>query len=311
MLAIRLEFTLGEFFEDGGIGTFTNRMAAVLGIQAADLRVVQAYEGSVVVVFQVFDPNDDPAALSTITETFVAAIPTVGNLFGGPVMSYDDGQVTVYMPGYDDSPGNTSNIDQWFDELDPTEDKEPKIKEVIEVKRIYVSADELEIEHGHLGLNVVVLGIAVLVGLVLVCLVYVLYRTFTKDKRTHEKIQSKVGRFKKNIDQLEDSSSFYASQSTIKPQSQYMPGQTDEFFYKNKKPRESLAHSETDMKNRTATGFGSQSQLESVHQQEHEQTERQLTEKEDAQQEGNPKSEVTPGLPEQTPDLAEQKPGHL
>jgi hypothetical protein len=232
MLAVRLEFTLGEFFEDGGIGTFTNRMAAVLGIQAADLRVVQAYEGSVVVVFQVFDPSDDPTVLGTIKEAFVAAMPTVGNLFGGPVMSYDDGQVTVYMPGYEETGDDSDGIEQWFDAVSPTEDKEPKVKEVIEVKRIYVGADE--IEHAHLGLNVIVLGIAVLVAVVLVCLVYVLYRTFTKERRTHEAITSNVGAFKKNLDQLEDSE-LYASQATIKPQSQYMPGKTDEFFYKKQR----------------------------------------------------------------------------
>jgi len=51
MLSVRLEWTMEEFFEDGGIGTFTARMAASLGIHAGDLKVVQAYEGSVIVVF--------------------------------------------------------------------------------------------------------------------------------------------------------------------------------------------------------------------------------------------------------------------
>ncbi len=63
MLSIRLEWTMEAFFEDGGIGTFTNRMAAALGIHAADLKVVQAYEGSVILVFQIFDPNDSSEAL--------------------------------------------------------------------------------------------------------------------------------------------------------------------------------------------------------------------------------------------------------
>ena len=63
MLSIRLEWTMEAFFADGGIGTFTSRMAAALGIHAADLKVVQAYEGSVIVDFQVFDPNNDSAAL--------------------------------------------------------------------------------------------------------------------------------------------------------------------------------------------------------------------------------------------------------
>lgn len=53
MLGIRLEFTLDEFFADGGVVSFTDRMAAVLGVHAADLKVVQVYEGSTIVQFQV------------------------------------------------------------------------------------------------------------------------------------------------------------------------------------------------------------------------------------------------------------------
>ena len=53
MLGIRLEFTLDEFFADGGVVTFADRMAAVLGIHAADVKVVAVYEGSTIVEFQV------------------------------------------------------------------------------------------------------------------------------------------------------------------------------------------------------------------------------------------------------------------
>jgi carbamoylphosphate synthase small subunit len=66
-------------------------MAAILGIHAADLKVVQAYEGSVIVVFQVFDPNDDAEALEAIEETFNEIIPTIGLALGAPVMSYSSG----------------------------------------------------------------------------------------------------------------------------------------------------------------------------------------------------------------------------
>jgi len=51
MLAIRLEFTFKEFFERGGITTFIDRMAAVIGLHRADIKVVQVYEGSTVVDF--------------------------------------------------------------------------------------------------------------------------------------------------------------------------------------------------------------------------------------------------------------------
>ena len=44
MLGVRLEFTLEKFYEKGGPTEFTHRMAAVLGIHFADIKVVTAYE---------------------------------------------------------------------------------------------------------------------------------------------------------------------------------------------------------------------------------------------------------------------------
>ncbi len=40
MLAIRMEFTFREFFARGGIVTFVDRMAASIGLHAADIKVV-------------------------------------------------------------------------------------------------------------------------------------------------------------------------------------------------------------------------------------------------------------------------------
>lgn len=40
MLGIRMEFTLDEFFAAGGVTTFADRMAAVLGIHKSDVKVV-------------------------------------------------------------------------------------------------------------------------------------------------------------------------------------------------------------------------------------------------------------------------------
>jgi hypothetical protein len=116
MLSIRLEWTMEAFFEDGGIGTFTSRMAAVLGIHAGDLKVVQAYEGSVIVVFQVFDPNDDITVLEAIKETFETVIPTIGMALGAPVMSFNNGESTTTMPGYEDviEQEEDNLIENWF-----------------------------------------------------------------------------------------------------------------------------------------------------------------------------------------------------
>ena len=60
MLTVRLEFTVKEFFADEGVSRFSDRMTAVLGIHRADLKVVQVYEGSAIVEFQVFADEEDP-----------------------------------------------------------------------------------------------------------------------------------------------------------------------------------------------------------------------------------------------------------
>jgi len=106
MLAIRLEWTLKEFFQADSIGKFTDRMAAVLGIHKADLKVVQVYEGSVIIEFQVLSPEDDPnptATLKAIEKKFEAVAPTLGDSLGAPVMQIVNSEGTVIaMVGYED-----------------------------------------------------------------------------------------------------------------------------------------------------------------------------------------------------------------
>lgn len=60
MLSIRLEWTLTEFYQEKSIGKFTDRMAAALGVHKADLKVVQVYEGSVIIDFIVMS-EDEPS----------------------------------------------------------------------------------------------------------------------------------------------------------------------------------------------------------------------------------------------------------
>lgn len=87
MLAIRMEFTMDEFFAKGGITTFTDRMAAVLGIHKADLKVVQVYEGSTIVDFMVLnDPeldedDEDFVELDAIAEVFKTFVNDENNDF--------------------------------------------------------------------------------------------------------------------------------------------------------------------------------------------------------------------------------------
>jgi len=49
MTAVRMDWTLDEFYSNGGVTSFANRVAAALGIHVSTIKVVAVYEGSVVV----------------------------------------------------------------------------------------------------------------------------------------------------------------------------------------------------------------------------------------------------------------------
>ena len=59
MVSVRLDWTLEEFYEEGGVMTFTDKMAAVLGVHASQIKTVAVYEGSVILEFFVDTEYDD------------------------------------------------------------------------------------------------------------------------------------------------------------------------------------------------------------------------------------------------------------
>lgn len=59
---VRMEWTLTEFYSDGGTSKFADRIASVLGIHASRIKVVAVYEGSVVVDYQVTSDDTETEA---------------------------------------------------------------------------------------------------------------------------------------------------------------------------------------------------------------------------------------------------------
>lgn len=53
--SVRMNWTMNQFFSDGGTTKFVDRVAASLGIKVANVKVVSIYEGSVVVDFQIIE----------------------------------------------------------------------------------------------------------------------------------------------------------------------------------------------------------------------------------------------------------------
>lgn len=106
MLGIRLEFTLDEFFADGGIVTFADRMAGVLGIHAADIKVVSVYEGSTIVEFQVLQREEPEGQedeielidLKKVDSDYRAFIQTTETLMDSRILSAQIEGVPIMTP---------------------------------------------------------------------------------------------------------------------------------------------------------------------------------------------------------------------
>ena len=77
MTSVRMEWTLAEFYDSGGVTTFTDRVAAALGVHASTIKTVAVYEGSVIVAFFIEAEEDDEEpeeTLDTLLETFLEII---------------------------------------------------------------------------------------------------------------------------------------------------------------------------------------------------------------------------------------------
>jgi len=63
-----MEWTMNEFYGNGGVTSFTDNVAAALGIHASQIKVVAVYEGSVVVEYNVIADEDDPDPEATLSK---------------------------------------------------------------------------------------------------------------------------------------------------------------------------------------------------------------------------------------------------
>jgi len=73
---VRMEWSVDEFFDNGGTTAFVDRVSGSLGIHASEIKVVSVYEGSLVVNYDVVIEDDEDTASnssSTSTSTTTAA----------------------------------------------------------------------------------------------------------------------------------------------------------------------------------------------------------------------------------------------
>lgn len=95
MTKVRLDWTLADFYADGGTTRFVDRMAASLGIPAYRIKTIAVYEGSVIIEFSIeaeeVDENDDDAVsttkqLSDLKQKLISGIEDDLFDFGAPIM---------------------------------------------------------------------------------------------------------------------------------------------------------------------------------------------------------------------------------
>ena len=90
---VRLNWSLDEFYADGGTTTFTDRVAASLGIPAWRIKTVAVYEGSVIVDFFLLPDSsfENPLEeLKNLGEKLIDKLVNVKeNWLGAPILDVD------------------------------------------------------------------------------------------------------------------------------------------------------------------------------------------------------------------------------
>lgn len=86
-----MEWTVDEFFDNGGRTVFSDRLAASLGIHVSTIKVVSVYTGSLVVNYELAASKEEPLDLAALKtkQTTAFATGAVGSSLGAPVLDVE------------------------------------------------------------------------------------------------------------------------------------------------------------------------------------------------------------------------------
>lgn len=83
---VRMEWSLDEFFSNGGTTTFADRVAGSLGIHASDIKIVSVYEGSLVINYDVTVPEGSTTSIAELQKKQTEAFATGSIDLGAPIL---------------------------------------------------------------------------------------------------------------------------------------------------------------------------------------------------------------------------------
>ena len=120
---VRMEWTMEEFFADGGTTSFVDRLTGSLGIHASSVKIVSVYEGSLIVNYEIEADEDDTdgSALAAIAARQDELMASGSIDLGAPVLAYESKTqievstdtytpVTIVAPTYAQDNKNTANV---------------------------------------------------------------------------------------------------------------------------------------------------------------------------------------------------------
>ena len=102
---VRMEWTMAEFFDNGGTTSFVDRVAGSLGIHASTIKVVSVYEGSLVVNYEIEEDPDSDVDLEEISERQTEMFATGQMDLGAPILDVEAGETSVISNGVVTAPG--------------------------------------------------------------------------------------------------------------------------------------------------------------------------------------------------------------
>lgn len=88
---VRMEWSMEEFFADGGTTSFIDRLTGSLGIHASSVKIVSVYEGSLIVNYEIEADEDDTdgSALAAIAAKQDEMMASGSIDLGAPVLAYE------------------------------------------------------------------------------------------------------------------------------------------------------------------------------------------------------------------------------
>ena len=127
MCSVRLDWTLDEFYADGGVTSFTDRLAGVLGIDASRIKTVAVYQGSVIVEFAVEAADDEEnkeAYFNKVQLNFIEAVVSNSRKLGAPIIDAMTDNIVV-KPNFDPERAEKGKDGNIWDYLTDEENQKP------------------------------------------------------------------------------------------------------------------------------------------------------------------------------------------